>query len=119
MKNELDVRDYHDLSRSFISANEIITKNYLSKLESYEIAGLPNELGIIGEVCKFTRLYKVSKLVYNKDERFLDKLSTILNGLYTINSTVITIITSDGCTSTCTWGRSISPNRTRRTWVNS
>lgn len=97
MKNELDTRNYHDLSRSFISANEIITKNYLAKLESYEIAELPNELGIIGEVCKFTRLYKVSKLVYNKDERFLDKLSTILNGLYTINSAVITIITSDGC----------------------
>jgi len=97
MKNKLDTRNYHDLSRSFISANEIITKNYLAKLESYEIAELPNELGIIGEVCKFTRLYKVSKLVYNKDERFLDKLSTILNGLYTINSAVITIITSDGC----------------------
>ncbi|WP_286946329.1 helicase HerA domain-containing protein [Acetobacterium sp. UBA5834] len=97
MKNELDVRDYHDLTRSFISVNEIITKNYLAKLESYEIAELPNELGIIGEVCKFTRLYRVSKLVYNKDERFLDKLSTILNGLYTINSTVVTIITSDGC----------------------
>lgn len=96
MKNELDTRNYHDLSRSFISASEIITKNYLAKLESYEIAELPNELGIIDEVCKFTRLFKVSKLVYNKDERFLDKLSTILNGLYTINSTVITIITSDG-----------------------
>ncbi|TYC86549.1 DUF87 domain-containing protein [Acetobacterium wieringae] len=96
MKNELDVRDYHDLSRSFISASEIITKNYLAKLESYAIAELPNELGIIEEVCKFTRLFKISKLVYNKDEHFLDKLSTILNGLYTIKSTVITIITSDG-----------------------
>jgi len=96
MKNELDVRDYNDLSKSFAAANEIITKNYLAQLEDYEIETLPQELKEIENICKVTRLFKISKVVYNKDENFLDKMTTILNGLNTVNATVLTLICSDG-----------------------
>ncbi len=81
--------------RSIDDASSIITKSYLDKLESYEIIR-PSEEDVDIDPKEVGAFYKLTKLVWNKDENFLDKLTTIINVAYSIRSSLVTIITSDG-----------------------
>lgn len=83
------------LVRSIDDASSIITKSYLDKLESYEIIR-PSEEDVDIDPKEVGAFYKLTKLVWNKDENFLDKLTTIINVAYSIRSSLVTIITSDG-----------------------
>ena len=86
-----DVRDYAQLAASVGMAKEIVTKDYLCELESYEVCSLPEELRNI-DIENFTRLYKFKKIVSDKNENTIDKLVTVLNSAFTSHSTVITLI---------------------------
>ena len=86
-----DVRDYAQLAASVGMAKEIVTKDYLCELESYEVCSLPEELRNI-DIEYFTRLYKFKKIVSDKNENTIDKLVTVLNSAFTSHSTVITLI---------------------------
>lgn len=83
------------LVRSIDNATSIITKNYLDKLESYKILS-PSAMDTDIDVKEIGAFYKLTKLVWNREENFLDKLTTIVNVVYSIKSTLVTIITSDG-----------------------
>lgn len=85
------------LERSIDNASSIITKSYLDKLESYEIIR-PSEEDIDIDPMEIGAFYKLTKLVWNRDENFLDKLTTIVDVVYSIRSSLVTIITSDGIT---------------------
>lgn len=83
------------LTASLGDAATIITKNYLDRLESYELMP-PSEEDIDIDVSSCGRFFKLTKLVFNKEEKFLDKLTTIVNVVSAIDCSLATIIRSDG-----------------------
>ncbi|NFT91104.1 ATP-binding protein [Clostridium botulinum] len=93
--DSLDVRRKKDLIQAFSNSDTIINKNYLRNLEELEVIGLPKELENIDIISK-VRFIKIDKLVYNKNENMLDKLTTVLNAASLSGASVATIINSDG-----------------------
>ena len=83
------------IEKSINNAASIITKSYLDELEKYEIQK-PSEEDIDIDSGKIGAFYKLTKLVWNYDESFLDKLTTIVDVVYSIKSSLVTLITSDG-----------------------
>lgn len=84
-----------DLNFAIQNASDIITKNYLDQLESYEIVK-PSFEDIDIDISSCGKFYHVTKLILNKEESFLDKLTTIVNVVSAIDSSFTTIIKSDG-----------------------
>lgn len=84
-----------NLIRSIDSASSIITKNYLDKLETYDIIP-PSTEDLDIDPKEIGAFYKLTKLVWNKDENFIDKLTTIVDVVYSIRCSLVTMITSDG-----------------------
>lgn len=92
MEAELaELQDLNKLEKSFNLANEIITKDYLYKLEGYKVLDLPPEIAEI-DITAFSRIYRIRKMVSDKKESVLDKLVTVLNAAYSSHATVVTII---------------------------
>lgn len=83
------------LGKSFDNASSIITKDYLDKLENYKIIN-PSEEDIDIDISECGKFYKLTKLVLNKEENFLDKLTTIVNVVSSIDCSLATIIKSNG-----------------------
>lgn len=93
--NDIQNENNNKLNKAIDDAASVITKNYLSELEDYEIVNPSiNELDIKDSKCE--KFYKLSKLVYNKEENFLNKLTTIVNVVSSIGCTLSVIIKSDG-----------------------
>lgn len=75
--------------------DDIVLKNYISSLEELEIITLDEELkenNIIDKV----RLFNITKMVYKKDEVNSCKFASIFNAVANTNSSLITIINSNG-----------------------
>lgn len=83
------------LRRSLENASAIITKDYFARLDEYEIVR-PSEEDIDIDIVECGRFYKLSKLVLNKEENFLNKLTTIVNVASSIDCSIVTIIRSNG-----------------------
>ena len=83
------------LNSSLSSASEIITRDYLSRLESYEIKE-PSAEDVDINIAECGQFYKLTKLVINREENFLNKLTTIVNVASSLNCSIATIIRSDG-----------------------
>lgn len=86
-----DTRDYNGLYESIGLASNIIKKDYLYELGEFEIAEVPTELRLL-DVAEYTRMFRFTKLVSDKDESLLDKLVTVLNAAHSSFSTVVTLI---------------------------
>ena len=98
MKNDLEVTQtsLNDaLNKSLNNASSIITKDYLDRLESFEILPPSQEDKDI-DIAECGKFFKLSKLVVNKEENFLNKLTTIVNVASSIDCSIATIIKSDG-----------------------
>lgn len=98
MRNEVEVTQNKlngALDSALNNASVIITKNYLDRLESYEIMN-PSEEDVDIDIAECGKFYKLSKLVFNKEENFLNKLTTIVNVASSIECSIATIIRSDG-----------------------
>ena len=98
MANELEVTQTNlnnALNGSLNNASAIITKNYLDKLETFEILN-PSAEDTDIDIAQCGKFYKLSKLAVNKEENFLNKLTTIVNVAYSIDCSIVTIIRSDG-----------------------
>lgn len=83
------------LTASLDNAVSIITKNYLDKLEVYDLIK-PSEEDTDIDISSCGKFFKLSKLVLNKEENFLNKLTTIVNVASAIDCSLATIIRSDG-----------------------
>lgn len=83
------------LDHSLTHAVSIVTKDYLERLERYEIAEKTIEEMDI-DVTECGKFYKISKLVRNKEENYLNKLTTIVNVASSIDCSIATIIKSNG-----------------------
>jgi len=83
------------LVRSVENAASIITRSYLDKLDTYDIIE-PSAEDTDIDVLECGAFYRLNRLVYNKEENFLDKLTTIVNVAFSLESSLVTIIDSDG-----------------------
>ena len=98
MANELEVTQNklnNALNDSLNNAFAIITKDYLDRLETYEILP-PSAEDTDIDIAECGKFYKLTKLVLNKEENFLNKLTTIVNVASSIDCSIATIIKSNG-----------------------
>ena len=87
--------DTNRLASSLDLAKDIITKDYLYKLEQYEVAEMSENLKNV-DITEYTRIYKLNKIISDKKESVIDKLVTLLNAAYTSNATIVAIILGNG-----------------------
>ena len=83
------------LVKSLDNAATIITRNYLSQLTHYGILA-PSEEDLDIDIASCGKFYRLSRLVINKEENFLDKLTTVINVVSSAGCSLATIIRSDG-----------------------
>lgn len=95
---KLDDKELEKLNESIQNGlklvDDIVLKNYISSLEELEIIPLDEELkeNNIDRI----RLFNITKMVYKKDEASSYKFASIFNAVASTNSSLITIINSDG-----------------------
>lgn len=95
---KLDNKELEKLNESIQKGlklvDDIVLKNYISSLEELEIIPLDKELkeNNIDRI----RLFNITKMVYKKDEASSYKFASIFNAVASTNSSLITIINSDG-----------------------
>ena len=99
MKELIKIDDLDELNKEIEDklklVDDIVLKNYISSLEELEIITLDEELkenNIIDKV----RLFNITKMVYKKDEVNSYKFASIFNAVANTNSSLITIINSNG-----------------------
>ncbi|KYH31387.1 AAA-like domain protein [Clostridium tepidiprofundi DSM 19306] len=92
--NELDVRKEEELTQSFELAQNFVNKNYLMDLSHCKVVPVPNEINNL-TIRDNIRLFKINKIVYDKNENGIDKLSNVYNALGNVNASLIVIINSD------------------------
>lgn len=83
------------LERCLENAGAIITKEYLSRLETYDIAE-PSEEDTDTDIAECGRFYRLTRLVIDRKESFLDKLTTVVNVASAMDCSIATILRSDG-----------------------
>ncbi len=93
--NEVKKAVRTDVDAVLENAVSVITKDYLEVLDTLEIKK-PTIQDTDIDIIKCAKFFRLSKLVINKEEKFLDKLTTIVNVVYSINSSLTTVIRSDG-----------------------
>ena len=76
------------------NAENILSKNYIYSLNELELVEIPYNIKNL-KIEEKSRFIKINKLVYNKNESTIDKLTTIFDALYSSNTSIVTIIKSD------------------------
>ena len=75
---------------------EGIRKKYLARLNEMQIAPFGKRLPLEEDLLENVRLYKITEMVYQKDESVTDKFTTVFNTLSTYNASVFILIDADG-----------------------
>lgn len=91
----LDQRNQENLLQAFENADIIVKKTYLSSLNELNIVEIPTELKNL-DIEKESRFFNITKLIYDKDENYLEKLTNIFTAISISGSSVATIIKSNG-----------------------
>lgn len=90
------VPDYKELQENLVEANrlvdDIVLKKYLYNLTDLEIIPLDNKLKNIGDI----RLFKITEMVYQKNEYATYKFASVFNAVQNLNCGVFIIVDSDG-----------------------
>ncbi|HAE0521219.1 TPA_asm: DUF87 domain-containing protein, partial [Salmonella enterica subsp. enterica serovar Enteritidis str. P125109] len=91
--NELTLKMQED-QNIVIQARTMIEKQFLQQLDQFEVCSVENEIStkIDGEI----RFIEIEKIVYEKDEPILDKLSNLYNTVGILRDHLALIIDSDG-----------------------
>ncbi|WP_425448524.1 helicase HerA domain-containing protein [Dethiothermospora halolimnae] len=92
---ELDLIKKKELIESIDLAQDFVNKDYLVNLTEYNIVPVPDDIKGL-TIRNNIRLFKINKIVYDKNENTMDKLSNVYNALGNIGGSLITIINSDG-----------------------
>ncbi len=104
MKNDMEIErnnnivpKYKEMESSFQKTLEIIDdailKNYVTNL--YQLVPEHNQ-GKISEIVQNVRMYRVTKMVYEKNEFSLHKFTSVYNSLSHISTSVFLMIDSNG-----------------------
>lgn len=106
------------LENGFLSAlqlvDDVVLKNYITRLAEFSV--IPIDKNLISNNLGRIRLFKITEMVYEKDESATYKFASVFNAVATTNSTIFTIIDSDGVKTDFYLGiRSLSENNSPQT----
>ncbi len=93
--NNLDIRDAEDLYNAFELADNIVYRSYINRIDTLNIVKVSSEF-LQKEIGKEVRLIKVEKIIYDKKENNLQKLTNIYNMAYSLELNLVLILDSDG-----------------------
>ena len=97
--NELTKYQQQELQQNFNKSirvvDDIILKNYLTELHNFEIVPISRELRD-ENLSDNVRLFKITQMVYEKDEFSLYKFATVFNALANSQCSVFVMMNSDG-----------------------
>ena len=72
-----------DLYAAFEAADNIVLKKYIEKLSDTPCIEMPEDLKSI-EIGENVSLYRVVRVVYDKDENTQDKLTTVYSTIFSL-----------------------------------
>lgn len=81
-------------SAAFQLVDDVILKNYITQLPNLPVVPL-DEQQLANSTGKI-RLFKITEMVYEKDESATYKFASVFNAVAATNSAIVTIIDSDG-----------------------
>ena len=93
--NQEALLNSEDLRIAFTTADNIVTKKYLGNLSELSLMVPENEVTNQG-IKSTCSLFKINKIVYDKNENILHKLLNTYSIATGINKNLVMIITSDG-----------------------
>ena len=92
--------------------DDIVLKNYISKLKEFDIVPIKEE-SIQDNLVDNVRIFKITEMVYEKDEYSTCKFASVFNALSMANCSVFVVIDSNGEKTDFYMGiRSLNPDRT-------
>ncbi|WP_342477172.1 ATP-binding protein [Paenibacillus sp. FSL H7-0350] len=92
---ELDGRNFKDLDEAFEVSLDFVQKNYLDELHLRNVVPVPKHISDL-TTRNNIRLFKMNKLVFDKQENNLDKIMSVYNTLGNVYGSLVMIINSDG-----------------------
>ena len=93
--DNLDIRELSELDQAFVLADSIVTKNYLVSLEKCNILNFSKNQNI-KDIYEKASLFRVKKIVYDRNENNLQKLVNTYASAVGFNSDIVMIINSTG-----------------------
>lgn len=91
----LDERKIQDLYNAFEVADNIVYRNYINNLTELDIVPV-KERFMTKDIGKELRLLKIDRIIYDKEENTLQKLTNIYNMAYSLGVNLVMILDSDG-----------------------
>lgn len=76
--------------------DEYVRRKYLTRLSDMQIIPVGEITPLEEDLIDNVRLYRITEMVYQKDESVMDKFTTVFNTLATYNASVFLLIDSDG-----------------------
>lgn len=84
-------RNMDDLYAAFEAADNIVLKKYVEKLSSAPCIEMSDELKKIS-IGGNVSLYRVTKIIYDKNENIQDKLTTVYSAIFSLNNCGLTML---------------------------
>ncbi len=101
-----------DFNIALKAVDDIVLKNYITSLKDLEVVPLDSKT-IEQNISDNVRFFKITEMVYEKDEYSTYKFASVFNALSTANCAVFIIIDSDGSKTDFYMGiRSLNSDRT-------
>ena len=91
----LDNRNQVELIEALVKVDTVVMKKYLPNLTALNVVPLDADISK-KEAGEYLRFYKINSIVFENKENNQVKLSSVFHSVYNTNSSVITIIESDG-----------------------
>lgn len=107
---------YTDITEGYQAAlkvvDDVILKNYVTELSKMEVIPLSQEI-LSSNIRDNVRFFKITEMVYEKDELATYKFASVFNALSITDNTMFIILDSDGFKTDFYMGvRSVDENRT-------
>ena len=93
--SEIEIREYNELEAAFLKSSSILKRDYLNNLASFQVRPVPGEIEA-KKMSDYAQFFDVTKLVYNKEESFIEKLITIARTSHICGYSLAIVIKSDG-----------------------
>lgn len=101
-------------SSAFQLVDDVVLKNYITRLPEFSV--VPMDKSAVANNFGRIRLFKITEMVYEKDESATYKFASVFNAVAATNSAIVTIIDSDGVKTDFYLGiRSLSENNSTQT----
>ena len=94
-KSKNDLNNINDINETFKFVESFVNKTYLNNLSQCKVVEMPQHIND-AKIRDNIRLFKISKIIYDKNEDSLNKLINIYSAAFNINASIILIIDSDG-----------------------